>query len=225
MWGAQLFIYVCYMVYGCYIYAFQGQYANQLSYQGLSPYGWQTTCNIIAVISGLIAATLYANIGIKVIYNNVLVELLHAPPLYTKQGKYIWATIVPLYWSLAFILAASIPDFFGLTSVTAAICFVQFTYTFPAFLGLGLFIRKGAMKGEPEFDPATGTIRRKDSGIRRLIRGYFSKYWWLNIILTIYTLGSLVVSGLGAYSAISTLIEAFKTPQVTAFTCKSPLGP
>ena len=25
MWGAQFFIYTCYMVYGCYVYYFQGQ--------------------------------------------------------------------------------------------------------------------------------------------------------------------------------------------------------
>jgi hypothetical protein len=25
MWGAQFFIYTCYMVYGCYVYKFQGQ--------------------------------------------------------------------------------------------------------------------------------------------------------------------------------------------------------
>ncbi|KAJ9134070.1 N amino acid transport system protein [Coniochaeta hoffmannii] len=223
MWGAQLFIYVCYMVYGCYVYFWQGQYANQISYQGLSPYAWQTVCNVLAVVSGIIAAVLYGNIGIKVVYNNVLVELLHAPPLYTRQGKVLWAAIVPLYWSVAFVLAAAIPDFFGLVSVTAAVCAVQFTYTFPALLGLGLFVKRGAMVGEPGFDPATGEVRRRDSGVRRFARGFFGKYLWLNVVLLVYMLGSLAVSGLGSYSAISSLISAFKTPQVTAFRCRSPL--
>jgi len=223
MWGAQLFIYVCYMVYGCYVYFWQGQYANQISYQGLSPYAWQTVCNVLAVVSGIIAAVLYGNIGIKVVYNNVLVELLHAPPLYTRQGKVLWAAIVPLYWSVAFVLAAAIPDFFGLVSVTAAVCAVQFTYTFPALLGLGLFVKRGAMVGEPGFDPATGEVRRRDSGVRRFARGFSGKYLWLNVVLLVYMLGSLAVSGLGSYSAISSLISAFKTPQVTAFRCRSPL--
>lgn len=31
MWGAQFFIYACYMIYGCYTYYFQGQYSNQVS--------------------------------------------------------------------------------------------------------------------------------------------------------------------------------------------------
>jgi hypothetical protein len=32
-------------------------------------------------IGGLIAAALYGNIGIKVIYNNVLMELFRKPPM------------------------------------------------------------------------------------------------------------------------------------------------
>jgi hypothetical protein len=31
MWGAQFFIYTCYMVYGCYVYYWQGQYSYQVS--------------------------------------------------------------------------------------------------------------------------------------------------------------------------------------------------
>jgi hypothetical protein len=39
MWGAQFFIYTCYMVYGCYVYYFQGQYSYQVrfSYSHVTP--------------------------------------------------------------------------------------------------------------------------------------------------------------------------------------------
>lgn len=196
----------------------------QLSYQGLSPYAWQTVCNILAVITGIIAATLYGNIGIKVIYNNVLIEFFDFPPLTTKKGKYIWAVVVPIFWSAAFILSAAIPDFFGLTSLTAALFFVQFTYTFPALLGLGFVVQTEAMKGEAPFDPYTGEVQRRDAGMKRIIRGFFGRYWWACILLTIYALGSLVVSGLGSYAAIESLIAAFQTPQINAFTCQSPVA-
>lgn len=63
MWGAQFFIYAVYLIYGCYVYHFQGQYSYQISYQGVSIYGWQTAGNMIALVSGLIAAGLYGNIG------------------------------------------------------------------------------------------------------------------------------------------------------------------
>jgi hypothetical protein len=65
MWGAQFFIYAVYLIYGCYVYHFQGQYSYQVSYQGVSIYGRQTVGNMLAVLSGLIAAGLYGNIGIK----------------------------------------------------------------------------------------------------------------------------------------------------------------
>lgn len=191
---------------------------------GISPYAWQTACNIMGVISGLIAAVLYGNIGIKVIYNNILIEFFKFPPLTTRKGKYIWVAVVPIYWSIAFILAAAIPDFNGITSLTAALFFVQFTYTFPALLGLGFLVQREAMSGEPPFDPYSGEVSRRDSGVRRMVRGFFGRYWWLCTLLTLYALGSLVVSGLGSYSAIMSLISSFAQPQVNAFTCRSPLA-
>lgn len=224
MWASQFFIYAVYMIYGSYVYYFQGQYANSVAYYGLSPYGWQTACNMLGVLSGLIAAVLYGNIGIKVIYNNILIEFFNFPPLTTRKGKHYWAAVVPIYWTIAFLISAAIPFFFGLVGLTAAMFFVQFTYTFPALLGLGYIVQREAMKGEPPFDPHTGEVQRRDSGMKRWVRGYFGKYWWANILLTLYALGSLVVSGMGTYSSIMALIAAFKTPQINAFTCRSPLA-
>jgi hypothetical protein len=54
---------------------------------------------------------LYGNIGIKVAYQNIFQELLGLPPLTTKAGKLLWTAIVPIYWSIAFVLAAAIPQF------------------------------------------------------------------------------------------------------------------
>lgn len=178
---------------------------------------------MLAVITGIIAATLYGNIGIKVIYNTIFMEVFNAPPLTTKGGKILWAAFVPIYWIIAFIIAASIPDFFGLTSVTAAVCLVQFTYTFPAFIGLGYFVQKNAMQGEEGFHPSTGVVQRRDSGVKRWIRGFFARFWYFNAMLLVYTLGSLALSGLGAYAAIDGLMNAFKSKQANAFTCVSPL--
>lgn len=65
MWGAQLFIYLCYMLYGLYMYGFQGQYVHTPAYLGISAYDVQTAGNSLAMVAALIAATLYGNIGAK----------------------------------------------------------------------------------------------------------------------------------------------------------------
>ncbi|KAK4973984.1 hypothetical protein LTR28_010934 [Elasticomyces elasticus] len=223
MAAAQLFIYFFYMLYGLFMYAYQGQYAVNPSYQGIEPYAWQSAGNVIAIVSGLIAAGLYGNIGVKVLYNNILIEFLHAPPLTSKKGKILWAAIIPVYWTLAFIIAASIPNFFGLTSLVAAVCILQFTYTFPPLLYLGYAIKKGAMLPGEGFDPATGRVVRHDAGVKRWARGFTKGAWYLNVWNIIYMLGAGVTAGLGAYSAIEALIAAFAQPQIGAFTCHSPL--
>jgi hypothetical protein len=219
---AQTFIYLVYIFYGCFLYGYQGQYTINPSYQGVSVYAWQTVGNTIGFLSALIAAGLYGNIGIKVIYNNIFTDFFHAPPLSTKTGKIIWASFVPVYWTIAFIIAASVPNFFGLASSVAALCILQFTYTFPPFLFLGFKIKVNAMQDGEGFDPHTGVVTRHDSGIKRILRGY-RKSFLLNTWHVIFFLGSLVTAALGAYSAIMSLINAFKNPQVTAFTCHSPL--
>lgn len=82
MWIAQFFIWVVYLIYGCYVYYWQGQYAFQIAYLGLSVYGFQVVCNMMAVVSGLIAAGLYGNIGIKVLYVSCLSLLVDPANFY-----------------------------------------------------------------------------------------------------------------------------------------------
>ncbi|GAM85071.1 hypothetical protein ANO11243_030740 [Dothideomycetidae sp. 11243] len=146
MWGAQLFIYLCYLFYGCFMYGYQGQWVTNPTYQGMSPYGWTVATNMLNLIASLIAAGLYGNIGIKVLYNNILMELFRAPALTTKSGKLLWAGIVPIYWSVAYVLAASIPNFIDLTSVVAAFCILHFTYSFPPILYFGYKIQRDTLR-------------------------------------------------------------------------------
>jgi len=65
MWFSQLFIYVIYMLYGLFMYGYQGQYVVNPSYLGISKYSLQTAGNVFAMVSVIIAAALYGNIGVK----------------------------------------------------------------------------------------------------------------------------------------------------------------
>lgn len=207
MWGAQFFIYTVYLVYGCFVYHYQGQYSFNPSYQGVSPYGWQTAGNMITLIAALIAAGLYGNIGIKVLYNNILVDIFHAPPLVTKTGKYIYAGIVPIWWGIAFVIAAAIPDYFGFVSVIAASMLLNLTYTLPPFFALGYDIQKNAIRTEhgEGFDPATGQVIRTETMVQRWTRGFFAGGTLQvakNVWHVIYFLASLSMCGLGMYAAV-----------------------
>ena len=63
---AQAVIYTCYVTFGMVVYSYQGQFSFNPAMQSLSPYNFQTAVNIIFLFSGLIAACLYGNIGVKV---------------------------------------------------------------------------------------------------------------------------------------------------------------
>jgi hypothetical protein len=241
MWGAQFFIYCCYMLYGLFMYGYQGQYIQNPSYLGISAYGLQTAGNSLAMVSALIAACLYGNIGVKgmfiltlcqvvipadsfaVIYNNILVEFFKAPPLTMRSGKFLWIALIPVYWSIAFVIGAAIPDFSGFTGIVSAVCILQFTYTFPPLLHVAFNVRKNALQPGEGFDPATGRTMLNDSGLRRWTRGFFAKNWYLNAWNVIYFLGALATAGLGIWAAVENLILAYSIPELNAFGCHSPL--
>ncbi len=149
--------------------------------------------------------------------------MFHAPPLSTRAGKLVWVGMIPIYWSIAFVIAAGIPDFSGLTGIVAAICILQFTYTFPPLLAIAYMIKKNAILPEEGFDPATGRFTRKDSGPKRWIRGFFAQRWYMNVFNLLYMLGAFALAGLGAYGAIENLISAFASGTTNSFVCKSPL--
>jgi hypothetical protein len=183
----------------------------------------QKASNILGLITGLIAAALYGNIGVKVIYSNILIEFFNFPPLSSRVGKYLWVALIPIYWAIAFVLAAAIPNFSYLSSLIAAICILQFTYTFPPILMVGCQIQYHAIQEGEGFDPATGVTTRRDEGWKRWLRGA-KTYWYVNLWNVVFFFGALVTAALGMYSSIQGLKSAFASGHNTAFSCEGPLG-
>lgn len=109
---------------------------------------------------------------------DIVEGMFGGPPLLSKPGRFIWtgASLLPspllplpsptdsalprpsllamvfLYWSLAFIVGAAIPQVQTISGLVAAICIMQFTYTFPPALIFGFYFLKDRR------DAATGAI-------------------------------------------------------------------
>lgn len=228
------------MFHGLFVYGYQGQYSINPSYLGISEYRLQVAANTFAMVAILIAAALYGNIGIKgectgpifgsaadhempVIYNGILMEWFRAPDLTRRPGKIVFAVLIPIYWAIAYAIAAGIPNFSGLTAVATSICVLQFTYTFPPLLSIAFYIKKHAMVDGDGFDASTGRTIRADSGFSRLRRGLLGRRWYANIGNFFYFLGALALAGLGAYSSIEVLKDAFAKGSTSSYVCKSPL--
>ncbi|KEQ77474.1 hypothetical protein M436DRAFT_35944 [Aureobasidium namibiae CBS 147.97] len=218
---AETFIYVVYLFFGIFVYSYQGQYTINPAQQGMFPHAALTAGNIIAFVTALIAAGLYGNIGIK----NIFQELLGLPELTTRAGKLVWAGIVPIYWGIAFLLAAAIPQFSALSGLVAALCILQFTYTFPPLLMLGVQIQYDAIRPEQGegFNPTTGETVRHDRGIKRWIRGFFARRWYIKLWNAVFFLGAVVTCVLGTYSSVKSMIDAYASGSSTAFSCVGPV--
>jgi hypothetical protein len=136
---------------------------------------------------------------------------------------YVLTLRVPIYWSLAFILSAAVPQVSNLLTFVGALCILQFSYTFPAILMVAYNVQNDAILPEEHFDPISGQARRVDNGVKRWIRGYKKKFF-LNTFDFIYFLGAAASAGLGLYSAITGMITQFANTDIAPFSCNSPTG-
>lgn len=103
----------------------------------------------------------------------------------------------PIYWVLAFIVAAAVPNLQGLVGIIGALFALNFTYSFPVLAYLGYRVTDDAKLEGEGFDPYTGVTTRHDSGFKRYARGYM-KGALVNIPVTIFIFAALACSGMGA---------------------------
>jgi len=224
---AQALIFVAYLLYGCFVYAFQGQFTLPLAFQGVSKYSWQTVGNVLSLITGIIAAGLYGNIGIKVVYINIVEDWFKGPPLMSHKGHVIWIILVFVYWTVAFIIGAAIPQIQTITGLIAAIAIMQFTYSFPPLLRVGYDVITDAMAEDKKFVPGNGTSGRIDtwSDRSRWMRGIFGGRFWFKLFNLIIGLGGLAMACLGMWGAGEQIKATFAiSGAAISFGCKSPVG-
>ncbi len=113
----------------------------------------------------------------------------------TKKGTYWWYALGPIYWTLAFIVAAAVPNLQGLVGFIGGLFSLNFTYSFPVMLYLGYRVQCGAELPGEGFDPVTGETTRHDAGYKRLLRGFMNK-WYINAPVLVFLLLALASSGM-----------------------------
>jgi len=225
--SAQLFIFCVYLFYGVFVYHFQGQFTIITANLGISVYSLQTVTNVFGIITGMIAAALYGNIGVKVIYTNVLQTYFGAPEMATRGGRITWIFSVLAYWAFAFVFASAIPSLSSMSTLVAAACIFQFTYTFPPIIWLSYTMQKDAMIGDEPWTPGKNINQTRVDSWRsasRWKRG-FAPLWYVKSFLIVIFLAALATAGLGMYSGILGIKATFAIPgsHATSFGCASPV--
>ncbi|KNZ81773.1 N amino acid transport system protein [Termitomyces sp. J132] len=203
---AQALIFSAYLLYGAFIYGFQGQFTIGLAYQGLSIFAWQTVCNALSLVTGLIAAGLYGNIGIKIIYINIVEGWFNGPRLLSRTGRLVWTPMVVVYWALAFVIGSAIPQVQTISALIAAIAIMQFSYSFPLLLRVA------------------GTVDALILGVIGLVGGMFSGRWYFKLFNFLTGLAALAMAFLGMWGAGKTIQTTFAhAGAATSFGCSPPV--
>jgi hypothetical protein len=222
---AQTLIMTLYLTFGMLVYARQGQFTQSLAYYGVSVYKYQTVGNVIAIITGLIAAILYGNIAQKLCYYIIVEQWCQGPSLMTGRGYVYWMIINIFFWIGAFVVGTAIPQIQTISGLIAAMCILQFTYTFPFLLKVVLDVQLDAMKGDGAYVPGSGKAARVDSWMQasRWKRGLFTGNVGMKVAHLILGLASLSMACLGMYGSGTAIKETFANSQATSFGCSAPV--
>jgi hypothetical protein len=240
---AQAFICVVYIFFGVFVYSYFGQYSASAIYQVINPQGLRTLNNVLNLLTGFIACgesspiseissqiasnmliVLYFHVGMKTVYIEVFQEALNFPPIASNRGKWMWFALGPIYWAIAFVIAAAVPNLNGIVNMIGGLLGVNFTYSLPGIVFLGWSIQVGAELPGEGFFPDTGETVMFDSGMKRWTRGYI-KRWYYNIPCALYILAALATSGMGTWAAVEGLITVFGPGGTiaTSYGCTSPV--
>ncbi|KAJ5661745.1 uncharacterized protein N7477_009361 [Penicillium maclennaniae] len=220
---AQSFITGVYIFFGAFVYSFYGQYAYVSITQSVKPLNLQVVGNVLSLITGWLAVFLYFNVGMKTVYLEVGQEIFNLPPITTRKGKWLWWTLGPVYWIIAFVISMSVPQFGAFTNFVGGLFSLNFTYSLSGVMCLGYKIQQAARLPGEGFDPVTGETTRLDNGWKRWARG-FRKSWKISIPILIFTGCGFAASGMGTWAAILALESAFGSggSVLTSWTCLNP---
>ncbi|KAI7538754.1 amino acid transporter-like protein [Hortaea werneckii] len=221
---AQGFICFVYILFGVFVYSNFGQYSASNIGNVIQPFGLQTAQNLIALLTSFFAIFLYFNIGMKTVYLEVFQEIFNFPAITTRKGQWCWYALGPVYWILAFVVAAAVPNLNGIVNLIGGLFGLNFTYSLPGIMFVGYLVQRGASLPGEGFDPVTGQTTRHDSGVKRWVRGY-KKHFFINTFTTLYFLAGLACSGMGTWAAIEGLIQVFGPggTVATSFGCAVPV--
>lgn len=224
---AQAFILVVYLFFGLFVYSYLGQYSFVTAYQSITSVKLQNAMNIIVIISYMLAAVLYGNVGLKAAYNGIFVPDFNFPLLSTRKGSILWPGMVVIYWAVAYIIGSAIPSISTLVSIIGAFCIYNLSYSFPFMFLLALMWRSDAGSLD-SFDLTSMTVTKVDSyrNWSRWQRAMSSGGWkrtTVKLSLFLLCLASLANCGLCAYTAIEGAIETYRTSVAAPFTCVAPV--
>ncbi|KAI7164959.1 amino acid transporter-like protein, partial [Hortaea werneckii] len=239
---AQGFICFVYILFGVFVYSNFGQYSASNVGNVIQPFGLQTAQNILALLTSFFAIFLYfstdvpycdlavkmltsgLDIGMKTVYLEVFQEIFNFPAITTRKGQWCWYALGPVYWILAFVVAAAVPNLNGIVNLVGGLFGLNFTYSLPGIMFVGYLVQRGASLPGEGFDPVTGQTTRHDSGMKLWVRGY-KKHFFINTFTTLYFLAGLACSGMGTWAAIEGLIQVFGPggTVATSFGCAVPV--
>ncbi|KAG0690276.1 hypothetical protein C6P40_003390 [Pichia californica] len=219
---AQILILVVYLIYGNYIYSYQGQFSNSPAVFGISNINALKGLSFMTFITGFIQNIFYGHISCKIVYKNYMPLIFKTIKFKSKRGLLLWSITVLIVWIIIFIIGAGVPQVSAVSAFTSALTMIPLTYIIPFLVHLFALYKMANENNIKDFIPLKGSDINKPSIIEYIKCGY-KKYWFITNFYIIFCLASISFSGLGLWASVEYIKYIFNVTDATSFSCTSPI--
>lgn len=222
---AQTMILVVYLIFGNYVYSFQGQFSNIPTVFGISDLKALKGLGFITFVTGCIQGIFYGHICAKVVYKNYIPMIIKDIKFNSKIGFILWISMVVFIWVTIFVIGSGVPQVGAVAAFTSALTMIPLTFVVPFLANFFALYFKANAQNLQNFTPLShcsgSMVNTMDTGA--YWKAGYCKYPYVSIFNGSICLASLAFSGLGLWASVEYMKYIFASTSATTFSCTSPI--
>lgn len=218
---AEGLILIVYLIFGNYIYAYQGQFSNSPSVFGVSDLKAMKGLSFIMFITCFCQSLVFGHVSCKIVYKNYIPIIIKTIKFDSKTGLLLWVIVVFLVWLSIFLIGAGVPQVSAVSAFTSALTMTPLTYVIPFLIHLYMLYKIENLSFVKEFVP----FESKIEAIKfwKFVGNGNKKYWFVSFIYIAISLGAMALLGMGLWASVEYMKHLFAVTDATSFSCKSPI--
>lgn len=218
---AQCIIVIVYLIYGNYIYSYQGQFSNSPAVFGISNMKALKGLSFMTFVTGFVQNIFYGHISCKIVYKNYMPLVVKNIVFKSKRGLIFWSMTVFLVWIIIFVIGAGVPQVSAVSAFTSSLTMIPLTYIIPFMVHLLALYRLANENNIESFVPLNNHFSKPS--LMDYIKCGYKKYWLITNFYLIFCLASLSFSGMGLWASVEYIKYIFNVTNATSFSCTSPI--
>lgn len=219
--SAETIILIVYLIFGNYIYAYQGQFSNSPAVFGVSNINAMKGLSFITFVTSFFQGLVFGHISCKIVYKNYIPMIIKTIRFESKRGLTIWVAIVFLIWIAIFVIGAGVPQVGAVSAFTSSLTVTPLTYIVPYITHLYMLYKIENISNITNFIPFKTKLEK--TSLWQFSKSGYKKHWVFSFLYSGICLGAFVLLGMGLWASVEYIKYIFDVTDASSFSCTSPI--